>query len=43
MDEFAKQVGRAYKLFEYVGAPDAEHVMVLMGRVAKRRTRRSNI
>ncbi len=31
MDEFAKQVGRAYKLFEYVGAPDAEHVIVLMG------------
>ncbi|MGA3267726.1 MAG: pyruvate:ferredoxin (flavodoxin) oxidoreductase [Verrucomicrobiota bacterium] len=31
MDDFAKQVGRAYKLFEYVGAPDAEHVMVLMG------------
>ncbi len=28
---FAKQVGRAYKLFEYVGAPDAEHVLVLMG------------
>ncbi len=23
--------GRAYKLFEYVGAPDAEHVIVLMG------------
>ncbi|MGD0253914.1 MAG: 2-oxoacid:acceptor oxidoreductase family protein, partial [Verrucomicrobiota bacterium] len=31
MDEFAKLVGRAYKLFEYVGAPDAEHVIVLMG------------
>ena len=31
MDDFAKQVGRAYKLFEYVGAPDAEHVLVLMG------------
>jgi pyruvate-ferredoxin/flavodoxin oxidoreductase len=31
MDDFAKQVGRAYKLFEYVGAPDAEHVIVLMG------------
>ncbi len=31
MDDFAKQVGRAYKLFEYVGAPDAEHVVVLMG------------
>ncbi|HXR45850.1 MAG TPA: pyruvate:ferredoxin (flavodoxin) oxidoreductase [Candidatus Limnocylindrales bacterium] len=31
MDDFAKQVGRAYKLFDYVGAPDAEHVVVLMG------------
>ena len=31
MDDFAKQVGRAYKLFEYFGAPDAEHVLVLMG------------
>ncbi len=31
MDDFAKQVGRAYKLFDYVGAPDAEHVIVLMG------------
>ncbi len=31
MDDFAKLVGRAYKLFEYVGAPDAEHVIVLMG------------
>jgi len=31
MDEFAKRVGRAYKLFEYVGAPDAEQVIVLMG------------
>jgi pyruvate-ferredoxin/flavodoxin oxidoreductase len=24
-------VGRAYKLFDYVGAPDAERVIVLMG------------
>ena len=31
MDEFAKQTGRSYKLFEYVGAPDAERVVVLMG------------
>ena len=31
MDDFAKQVGRAYKLFDYVGAPDAERVVVLMG------------
>ena len=26
-----QQTGRSYKLFEYVGAPDAERVMVLMG------------
>lgn len=31
MDQFASIVGRQYKLFEYVGAPDAEHVIVLMG------------
>src|SRR5437868_1950993 len=31
MDEFATQVGRKYSLFEYVGAPDAQHVVVLMG------------
>ncbi len=31
MDEFAEQTGRKYNLFEYVGAPDAEHVIVLMG------------
>ena len=31
MDRFAVQVGRRYKLFEYVGAPDAERVVVLMG------------
>jgi len=31
MDHFASIVGRQYKLFEYVGAPDAEHVIVLMG------------
>ncbi|MGA2748992.1 MAG: pyruvate:ferredoxin (flavodoxin) oxidoreductase [Verrucomicrobiota bacterium] len=31
MDEFARQTGRAYKLFDYVGAPDAKHVIVLMG------------
>lgn len=31
MDKFAKIVGRQYKLFEYVGAPDAERVIVLMG------------
>jgi pyruvate-ferredoxin/flavodoxin oxidoreductase len=31
MDQFAKVVGRAYRLFDYVGAPDAERVIVLMG------------
>ena len=31
MDKFAKQTGRAYKLFEYHGAPDAERVIVIMG------------
>ncbi len=31
MDKFAKLVGRQYKLFEYVGAPDAERVIMLMG------------
>jgi len=40
MDQFAKVVGRAYKLFDYVGAPDAERVIVLMGPVARRRTKR---
>ncbi len=31
MDKFAARTGRAYRLFEYVGAPDAEHVIVMMG------------
>jgi pyruvate-ferredoxin/flavodoxin oxidoreductase len=31
MDTFAKLVGRHYHLFDYVGAPDAERVVVLMG------------
>jgi pyruvate-ferredoxin/flavodoxin oxidoreductase len=31
MDEFAARIGRSYHLFDYVGAPDAEHVVVLMG------------
>jgi pyruvate-ferredoxin/flavodoxin oxidoreductase len=31
MDEFAAQTGRKYQLFDYVGAPDAERVIVLMG------------
>ena len=31
MDEFAELTGRKYNLFDYVGAPDAERVVVLMG------------
>jgi pyruvate-ferredoxin/flavodoxin oxidoreductase len=31
MDRFAKVVGRKYHLFDYVGAPDAEYVIVMMG------------
>ncbi|WP_322506934.1 pyruvate:ferredoxin (flavodoxin) oxidoreductase [Anaerolinea sp.] len=31
MDRFAQLTGRAYHLFEYAGAPDAERVIVLMG------------
>jgi pyruvate-ferredoxin/flavodoxin oxidoreductase len=31
MDRFAKIVGRQYHLFDYVGAPDAERVVVMMG------------
>ena len=31
MDHFAGLTGRAYHLFDYVGAPDAERVIILMG------------
>jgi pyruvate-ferredoxin/flavodoxin oxidoreductase len=31
MDKFAKIVGRAYHIFDYVGAPDATEVIVVMG------------
>ena len=31
MDRFARLTGRAYRLFDYVGAPDAERVIVMMG------------
>ena len=31
MDKFAKLTGRQYNLFDYVGAPDAEKVIVMMG------------
>src|SRR6056300_766059 len=30
-DKFAKRTGRQYNLFDYVGAPDAERVVVMMG------------
>ena len=35
MDTFANILGRHYHLFDYVGAPDAERVIVLMGSGAK--------
>ena len=31
MDKFAGIVGRRYHLFDYVGAPDAERIIVMMG------------
>jgi pyruvate-ferredoxin/flavodoxin oxidoreductase len=31
MDKFAQVVGRQYHLFDYVGAPDAERVIIMMG------------
>ncbi len=31
MDKFAKQVGRSYHLFDYVGPADADRVIILMG------------
>jgi pyruvate-ferredoxin/flavodoxin oxidoreductase len=31
MDKLAALVGRSYHLFDYVGAPDAERVLVMMG------------
>ncbi|UCF15380.1 MAG: pyruvate:ferredoxin (flavodoxin) oxidoreductase [Phycisphaerales bacterium] len=34
MDKFAKIVGRQYHLFDYVGAPDADKVIVVMGTAA---------
>ena len=35
MDRFAEIVGRRYRLFDYVGAPDAERVVILMGSAAE--------
>ena len=44
MDRFAALTGRAYRLFDYTGAPDAERVIVVMGSGARgRRRRRSTI
>jgi pyruvate-ferredoxin/flavodoxin oxidoreductase len=31
MDKFAALAGRAYRLFDYTGAPDADRVIVMMG------------
>ena len=31
MDKFAEQVGREYKLFDYVGVSDAERVIIILG------------
>ncbi len=31
MDKFAELTGRSYHLFDYVGAPDAERVIILIG------------
>jgi pyruvate-ferredoxin/flavodoxin oxidoreductase len=31
MDKFARIVGRSYHLFDYVGAPDAERLIIMMG------------
>jgi len=31
MDEFARITGRKYKLFDYVGHPEAERILVIMG------------
>ncbi len=31
MDKFAKIVGRQYHLFDYVGAPDADRIIIIMG------------
>jgi len=31
MDDFAKRFGRSYHLFDYVGAPDADRLIIAMG------------
>jgi len=35
MDRFGELTGRQYRLFDYIGAPDAERVIVLMGSAAE--------
>ena len=35
MDRFAKLTGRSYHLFDYVGAPDATEIIVVMGSAAE--------
>ena len=35
MEEFGKLTGRVYKPFDYIGAPDADRVIVLMGSSAE--------
>ncbi|MEZ4635717.1 MAG: hypothetical protein R2856_12270 [Caldilineaceae bacterium] len=37
MDKFAALTGRQYKLYDYVGAPDAERVIILTGIGCKKR------
>jgi pyruvate-ferredoxin/flavodoxin oxidoreductase len=31
MDKLSKLIGRSYKLFDYVGAPDADRIIIVMG------------
>ncbi len=31
MDKLSKKIGRQYKLFDYIGAPDAEKIIISMG------------
>jgi pyruvate-ferredoxin/flavodoxin oxidoreductase len=35
MDKFAEMTGRSYHLFDYIGDPEAERVMVIMGSAAE--------
>ena len=42
MDHFAEVTGRRYRLFDYVGHPEAERVLVLMARARRSRTRPPN-